>query len=371
MSSRIVRIPIGKPDVGAEEMRAVNETLKSGWVSQGERVAELEKAFSSYCSVKYGVAVNSGTAALHTALAALEIRDGDEVITTPLSCIATTNPIRYLNATPVFADVNPRTLNIDAAEIEKKVTGKTKAVLPVHLFGHPADMDPIMEIAEKHGLYVIEDGAQAHGAKYKERRVGSVGHVACFSFYADKLMTTVEGGIAVTNDAELAEKMCMLRNLGSDKNRKFHHPLLGFNYKMSDIHASIGTVQLRKLDGYIKKKRGNAAYLNRELHDLNIRLPREEEYAFNVYYVYHLLMETERKKTKAVESLGNQGVETRPLLSFIPAQPPYRRYESSVGACSVAEDAYKKGFYVSNSPQLTRNELGYLASALRKAVTEA
>lgn len=371
MSSRTVRIPIGKPDIRSEEIRAVEKTLKTRWVTQGKKVEELEKAFSKYCNVKHGVAVNSGTAALHTALAALEIRNGDEVITTPLSCIATTNPIRYLNARPVFADVDPKTLIIDATEIEKKVTGKTKAILPVHLFGHPADMDPIMEIAEKHGLYVIEDAAQAHGARYKGRKVGSIGHVACFSFYADKLVTTVEGGIAITNDAELAEKMCMLRNLGSDKHRKFHHPLLGYNYKMSDIHASIGIVQLRKLDSYVKKKRGNAAYLNRELNDLNIQLPTEEEYAFNVYYTYHVLLETERKKEKAVESLENQGVETRPLLSFIPTQPPYKQYESSITECPVAKQAHQRGFYVSNSPQLTKIELRYLASALRKAVTEA
>jgi len=223
-----------------------------------------------------------------------------------------------------------------------------------------------MEVAEKHGLYVVEDGAQAHGAKYKGRRVGSVGHVACFSFYADKLMTTVEGGIAVTNDAELAEKMRMLRNLGSDKHRKFHHPLLGFNYKMSDIHASIGTVQLRKLDSYIRKKRENAAYLNRELHDLDIQLPTEEEYAFNVYYVYHILVN--KGKEKIIQFLEKEGIETRPLLSFIPEQPPYKR-EYDVNVCPVAEDAHRRGFYVSNSPQLTVKELDFMASTLRKALT--
>ena len=367
MSSLSVRIPIGRPDIGADEIQAVAEILNSGWVTQGKSVEKLERAFAEFCSVRYGVAVNSGTAALHTALAALKIGNGDEVITTPLSCVATTNPIRYLNARPVFADVNPRTFNIDPAEIEKRIGGKTKAILPVHLFGHPVDMDPIMEIAEKHGLYVIEDAAQAHGAKYKGRRVGSIGDVACFSFYADKLMTTVEGGIAVTNNVDLAEKMRMLRNLGSDKHRKFHHPLLGYNYKMSDIHASIGVVQLKKLDRYILKKRENVAYLNRKLEDLDLKLPDEEDYAFNVYYVYHVLVN--EGKEKIMRFLEGKEIETRPLLSFIPEQPPYK-HEYDGNMCPVARDAHQRGFYVSNSPLLTENELDFLASTLRKALTD-
>ena len=366
MSSRTLKIPIGKPDIGPEEIRAVDETLNSGWVTQGQSVEALETAFADYCGVRYGVAVNSGTAALHTALVALGVRDGDEVITTPLSCVATTNPIRYLKARPVFADVNPRTLNIDAADIAKRISGKTKAILPVHLFGHPADMDPIMETAEKHSLFVIEDAAQAHGAKYRGRRVGSIGDVACFSFYADKLMTTVEGGIVVTNNAALAEKMRMLRNLGSDQQRKFHHPLLGYNYKMSDIHAAIGVIQLKKLDQYILRKRENVAYLNGKLEDLAITLPAEEAYAFNVYYVYHLLVD--RGKENVVQSLEDRGIETRPLLSFIPDQPPYQ-HEHDGNRYPVARDAHQRGFYVSNSPSLTTEELDFMASTLRKALT--
>ena len=366
MSSPIVRIPIGKPDIGLEEIQAVNETMKTGWVTQGKRVEELEEAFARYCEAKYAVATNSGTAALHVALAALGIGKGDEVITTPLSCIATTNPILYLNARPVFTDVHPKTLNIDSEVIEQKVSGKTKAILPVHLFGHPADMGPIMEIAEKHDLYVVEDAAQAHGAKYRGRKVGSIGHVACFSFYADKLMTTVEGGMAITNDSEFAEKMRMLRNFGSDKNRKFHHPVLGYNYKMSDIHATIGITQIKKIDNYIVKRRENAAYLNEKLKDLGVKLPTEEDYAFNVYYKYHILVNKEREKT--VRCLEREGIETRPLLSFMPEQPPYQ-YERDRGTFSVAKEAHQRGFYVSNSPLLTIKQLDFMASTLRKAVS--
>jgi len=366
-----LRIPIAKPDIGKDEIEAVIETMRSGWVTQGKRVEELEEKFATFCGVKHAIAVSSGTAALHTALTAIGIKNGDEVITTPLSCIATANPIRYLNAKPVFADINPKTLNIEPAEIKAKITKKTKAIVPVHLLGNPVDMGPIMDTAEAHSLQVIEDAAQAAGAKYKGKRVGSIGHIGCFSFYVGKLITTVEGGIITTSDAELAEKMRALRNLGSNKHKKFHHTFLGYNYKMSDIHATIGIIQLKKLDKYIKKKRENVVILNEKLEDLNIQLPTEEKYAFNVYYAYHLLLRTKAKKEKAAKSLESQGVETRPLFSFIPAQPCYLQYRKSVRECPIARETQKRGLYVSNSPKLTKYELEYLASTLRRAVGES
>jgi len=228
-----------------------------------------------------------------------------------------------------------------------------------------------METAEKHGIYVVEDAAHALGAKYKGRKAGSLGHIACFSFYGDKIITTAEGGIAITNDKELAEKMRILRNHGMNKHRKFYHPILGYNYKMSDIHAAIGIAQMRKLDKYIQKRRKNTEYLNKQLNDLEIKLPTEKSYAFNVYYVYHIVMKRRKQKDKAVEYLENQGIETRPLLSFIPAQPPYQHIGYNTNECPVAKEANQNGFYVSNSPQLTQSELEYMASTLRKALSES
>jgi perosamine synthetase len=344
------------------------ETMKSGWVTQGKKVEEFEKAFAKYCGVKHGVAVNSGTAALHIALATLDIKLGDEVITTPLSCVATTNPIVYLNAKPVFVDVEPPTLNINPALIEKKITQNTKAIIPVHLFGHPVDLDPIMEIAEKHNISIIEDAAQAHGAKYKGKKVGSFGHISCFSFYADKLITTVEGGIALTNDEDLADKMRLQRSFGMSKHEKFLHPILGYNYKMSDIHAAIGLVQLQKLDSYIERKRNNINYLQKNLAHTNLKLPLELDYAFNVYYVCHIL--AEKRKEKIIDSLEREGIETRPLLSFIPEQPPYKKYRYSLKELKVAKDAHERGFYVSNAPSLTEKELNHIASTLIKSADE-
>jgi perosamine synthetase len=363
-----MRIPIAKPDIGDDEIKAVMDTMKSGWVTQGEKVEEFEKCFAEYCGVKYGVAVNTGTAALHVALASLDIKDGDEVITTPLSCVATTNPILYLNAKPVFADVDQATLNVDPKLVGRKITRKTKAILPVHLFGHPVDLDPLVEIAEKHELPIIEDCAQAHGAKYKNKKVGAFGRISCFSFYADKGITTVEGGMALTNDSDLAEKMRLLRSFGMSKDRKFYHPILGYNYKMSDIQAAIGLMQLKKLDGYIQRRRGNISRLKKHVDNSNLKLPSEQKYAFNVYYVCHVL--TKKGKDKILKYLEKNEIETRPLLSFIPEQPPYQEYWHDARKCKVSLKAHKNGFYLSNSPLLSETQLDYLAATLNKATSE-
>ncbi|MCZ2809010.1 MAG: DegT/DnrJ/EryC1/StrS family aminotransferase [Candidatus Bathyarchaeota archaeon] len=360
-----MKIPIARPDITNDEIEAVIETMKTGWVTQGKKVDEFEKLFASYCGAKYGIATSSGTTAIHVALASIGIQNGDEVITTPLSCISTTNPILYLNAKPVFADVDPETLNLDPRITRKKTTKKTKAMLPVHMFGHPVDLDPILETAKKHGIYVVEDAAHALGARYKGKKVGSIGHIACFSFYGDKIITTAEGGIAITNNEELAEKMRMLRNHGMNKHHKFRHPILGYNYKMSDIHAAIGIVQMRKLEEYIQKRRTNVEYLNKQLNGLELKLPTEQNYAFNVYYVYHLI--AQKGTEKAVKYLEKQGIETRPLLSLIPEQPPYQNLGYNSNDYAIAKDAHQKGFYVSNSPLLTPNELQYIASALKEA----
>lgn len=361
-----MKIPIGKPDVGKDEIKAVMETMKSGWVSQGEKVETFEESFAQYCGVKYGVAVSTGTAALHTALTALNIGEGDEVITTPLSCVATTNPILYLKAKPVFVDVDPATLNINASLIEEKITPKTKAILPVHLFGHPVDFDPILEIAAEHDLPIVEDASQAHGARYKGKKVGQFGQVSCFSFYADKMITTVEGGMALTNDENLAEKMRLLRSFGMSRQKKFYHPVLGYNYKMSDIHAAIGLTQLPKLDKYIQKRRKNISNLKEQVNKPGLRLPTEQGYAFDVYYVCHILAQKRSDRDKLVKHLEKNGIETRPLLSFIPEQPPYAKLGCDLTELTRAREAHQKGFYVSNSPLLSEEHIRYLAHALNE-----
>lgn len=363
-----MKISIAKPDLGNDEINAVVETMKTGWITQGQKAEEFEETVADYCGVKYAVATSSGTSALHLALTSIGVNSGDEVITTPLSCVSTSNPILYLHAKPVFADIAPSNLNVDPAIIKNKLTKKTKAILPVHTFGHPADMNPIMETADENSIKVVEDAAHALGARYKGKRAGSLGHVACLSFYGDKIITTAEGGMALTNDKELAQKMRLLRCHGMSKQRKFFHPLLGYNYKMSDIHAAIGIAQMKKLDKYIQNRRRNVEYLNKQLSDLEMQLPGEQKHILNVFYVYHIIVK--HRKEKAVAHLEKAGIETRPLLSLIPKQPPYRTLGHDTNDYPVAKNAHEKGFYVSNSPLLTDDELEYLASTLKTALSK-
>lgn len=263
-------IPIAKPLLGKEEIDAVTKVLNSGMIAQGPKVEEFELAFSEYTGCEYAIAVNSGTAALHVALLAHGIGKEDEVITSPFSFIATANSILYTGAKPVFADIDPDTYNIDPEKIQERITSKTKAIMPVHLYGHSADMKAIMEIAEDRGLVVIEDACQAHGAECLGKKVGSFG-TGAFSFYPTKNMTTSEGGMITTNEKEVAEKSKMIRAHGSKA--RYLHEMLGFNMRMTDIAAAIGLVQLEKLDGFNAARQKNAAMLSSGLKDISGVVP--------------------------------------------------------------------------------------------------
>ena len=249
-------IPIAKPLIGDEEIEEVVKVLKSGFIAQGPKVAEFEEKFAEYIGVKHAVATSSGTTALHTALLALGIKAGDEVVTTPFTFAATSNSVLYVGAKPVFVDVNPETYNIDPEKIAEAITDKTKAIMPVHLYGQPADMDPIREIADENDLKVIEDAAQAHGAVYRGKMVGSMGDAACFSFYPTKNMTTSEGGMVTTDDGATADAARAIRAHG--ESQRYTHVMLGYNFRMTDVAAAIGLAQLKKLDTFNGKRIENA-----------------------------------------------------------------------------------------------------------------
>jgi len=279
-------IPIAKPMIGEEEKKAVIEVLDSGMLASGPKVEEFEKKFAEFIRVKHAIATTSGTTALHLALLSLGVGDGDEVIVPSFSFIATANSILFCNAKPVFCDVDLETFNIDVEKIESLITDKTRAIMPVHLYGQPADMKPILEIAEEHDLYVIGDAAQAHGAEYDGGRVGSFGDVECFSFYPTKNMTTGEGGMITTNIEEIAERARSIRNHGREKTKwGYEHNRLGYNYRMTDIAAAIGLEQLKKLPKFNEKRRKNAEYYNENLDGIDgIEIPYVLE---NVKHVYH------------------------------------------------------------------------------------
>jgi len=297
-------IPIAKPLIGEEEKTAVCQVLDSRIIAAGPRTEEFEKRFAEFVGTKYAVATTSGTTALHLGLLVLGVKKGDEVIVPTFSFIATANAPLFCNAVPVFCDVDPRTFNIDPNKLEKLITKKTKAIMPVHLYGQAADMNPILEIAQKHGVHVIGDACQAHGATYERKVVGSFDDLECFSFYPTKNMTTSEGGMVTTNNQEFAEKVSSLRNHGREKTKwGYEHGCLGYNYRMTDIAAAIGLEQLKKLPRFNERRRTNAKYLDSHLTGV------ETPYVLpNAQHCYHQYTIKSKNRNAFTQHLKDNGV---------------------------------------------------------------
>ena len=299
-------IPISKPDIGAAEKKAVLEVLESGMLVQGPRTAMLEEKFAAACGVRHAIATSNGTTALHAALLAHGIGPGDEVITTPFTFIASVNSILFTGARPVFADIDAQTFNINPALVEAAVTPRTKAIMPVHLYGLPCDMDALEAIARRHGLAIIEDAAQAVGAEYKGRRAGSFG-TGCFSLYATKNVTSGEGGMITTSDDALAEHCRMLRSHGMA--RRYYHEMLGYNFRMTDLHAALGLAQIGRLDELTAKRRANAAHLN--AHIESVRTPQTPAGREHVWHQYTIRVEGgSERRDAAIRQLSNAGIGT-------------------------------------------------------------
>lgn len=356
-------INIAKPIITDEEIEAVTEVLKSGMLAQGPKVEEFQNKFAQYSDAKYGIATSSGTTALHTALVAAGVEQGDEVITTPFTFAATSNSILYSNATPVYADIDPKTFNLNPEKIEEKITDKTKAIMPVHLYGQPADMDPILEIAEKHDLKVIEDAAQAHGSTYKGKKIGSIGDLGCFSFYPTKNMTTGEGGMVTTNDEELAEKSSMVRAHGESK--RYEQSLLGYNYRMTDIAASIGLVQLKNIDQINKKRNENAEYLSEGLSDVKgITTPEIADNVTHVFHQYTIRVSKDRNAFK--DFLTQKEIGTGVHYPIVLYKQPYYQNIGLTGNCPEAELAANQVISLPVHPSLTQEELDTIISAVKE-----
>jgi perosamine synthetase len=362
-------IPVSEPLLGEEELDNIVDALKSGWISsKGRFIPEFEHGFAQYCGVKHGIATSNGTVALHLALSALGIGPGDEVIVPTLTFIATANAVRYTGARPVFVDSHPDYWCIDPAKVEEAVTANTKAIVPVHLYGHPCDMDAIMETAKRRRLLVIEDAAEAHGAQYKGKKVGSFGDVACFSFFGNKILTTGEGGMCLTDNAELAQKMRILKDHGMNPDKRYWHDVVGFNYRMTNMQAAVGVAQLEKVDRLVEKKRQIADWYAEELKPLEqrglVKPPPEMPWATAVYWMYSVLIEAGFgvQRDTLIQELARGGIETRPLFYPIHTMPPYGKNETF----PVAEALSGKGISLPSGMRLTRENVETIASYLRR-----
>jgi perosamine synthetase len=364
------KYPVAEPEIGEVELKNVVEAVKSGWVSsKGKFIEEFENSFAKYVGVKYGVATSNGTAALHLALAALGVRPHDEVIVPDLTFAATINAVLYVGAKPVIVDIDPTYWCLGPSKLRKAITSRTKAIIPVHLYGHPCDMDAILEVAERQGLYVIEDAAEAHGAEYKGRRVGCFSHIACFSFYGNKIITTGEGGMCLTNDEGVMEKMRILRDHGMNPDKKYWHNIVGFNYRMTNLQAALGVAQLSKIEKFIEKKRRIARLYAEELSSIEgVTLHPEMPWAKCVYWLYSILLNEKVGVTRdqLMEKLAMEGIETRNLFYPLHEMPLYQRYANLSYHASSAVS--RRGLSLPSSVKLNEEDIIYITRKIKEAI---
>lgn len=359
-------IKLVDPWIDEKEKKAVEEVLDSKWLTQGKKTEEFEEKFAHYCGTKYALANANGTCALHLALMALGIQQGDEVIVPSFTFIATSNSVLFVGAKPVFADIQKDSFNIDPEDIRKKITKKTKAILPVHYGGQIADMDEIMEIAKEYDLVVIEDAAEAHGALYKNRKAGSIGDCACFSFTPGKNMVTGEGGMVTTNNGDIARKINLLRNHGQE--RKYYHTTLGFNFRITEMQAALGICQLEKLEAIIKIKNKTAEIYKEELEGINgIQTPALMPSRQHVYMLYTIkINEASGKKRDELQSyLSSEGIETRVYFPPCHLQPLYKQLRLDSAKLDNTMEVSSQVLSLPINPFIKEGEIAYIADKIR------
>ncbi len=365
-------IPIASPDLSGKESLYVNECLESTWISSvGHFITDFEVAFAKVAGSRHVVATNNGTTALHLALVAIGIGPGDEVIVPTLTYIASANAVVYCGATPVFADVEPDTLNLDPADIEHRITDRTKAIIPVHLYGHPADMTAIMAIAERHGLTVVEDAAEAHGAQVDGRPVGSLAHVGVFSFFGNKIVTTGEGGAVTTDDDELNARLRLLRGQGMDSTKRYWFLEIGYNYRMTNVAAAIGVAQLERIEQMLGRRREIAARYTELLAPVGgITLPVERADARRVAWLYTVMIDgfSTEQRNELIDLLKADGIETRPVFYPLHLMPPY--ITEPIASFPVAERLGAEGISLPTHTLLTDDDVATVCGALTRRVAE-
>lgn len=354
-------IPVSKPYIGEEEKQAVMAVLDSGMIVQGPRVAEFEKQFAAVCGTKHAVATSSGTTALHLAMLAHGIGPGDEVITSPFTFIASVNSILYAGATPVLVDIEEDTFNIDPEAIERAITPRTKAILCVHLFGHLCDMDALQAIADKHSLVIIEDACQSVGGTYKGKVAGSFG-TGTFSLYATKNVMSVEGGMITTDDDHIADQCRLLRSHGM--RRRYYYDMLGYNFRMTDIHAAVGIAQLARLEASTKKRQGNASYLSAKIE--SVVTPTVREGYGHVWHQYTIRVDRGRDRDAAVQQLADNGVGSGIFYPVPAHQHDYMREVVGNLTFPIAEKAAAEVISLPVHPQLSQADLEKIVAEVNK-----
>jgi perosamine synthetase len=375
-------IPVNEPLLGDREVEYVSQCIRAGWVSSaGKFVSEFEERWAAYCGRRYGIAVSNGTAALQLAVATIGLRPGDEVIIPTFTIISCPLAVIYNGGMPVLVDSNPRTWCMDVRKIEEKITSRTRAIMPVHIYGHPVDLDPVIDLANKHELAVIEDAAEAHGAEYLSRRntpnatwrrCGSLGTLSCFSFYANKLITTGEGGMVLTDDSKLCQKARSLRDLSFQSERRYYHEELGFNFRLTNLQAALGLAQLERMDETVARKRWIGQEYTTRLRDIQgLQLPVEEAWAHSVYWMYGLVLseETGIDGRQFAQRLKEHGVETRPFFLGMHEQPVFQRRGYFLNErYPVAERLARQGLYLPSGLALTNQQLARVCNAVREVI---
>lgn len=361
-------IPVCEPDLRGNELNYLTKCIETNWISStGDMVPKFEDKFAEAVGSKYGIACNNGTAVLHLTLYTLGLTRGDEVIIPTFTMIATANTVRYTGATPVFIDSEEKTWNINVRKIEEKVTERTKAIVPVHTYGHPCDIDGIQRIAQKYDLWVVFDSAEAHGALYDGKKVGGLGDASTYSFYANKIITTGEGGMITTNNEELYYKSRNIRDHAFSDERHFWHQYMGYNYRMTNMQAAVGLAQIERFDELVESRIKNAMLYNSLLGNIRgITLPPNTEGIKNVYWMYSILVEDEFgiSRDELRKRLAENGIETRTFFVPMHLQPIY--FDSDDQDYPVAEQLCQKGMYLPSSSKLTEDEIFYIADSISR-----
>ncbi len=360
-------IPISNPAFVGNELQYVTDCVRSGWISSvGEYVQRFETAFASFCGVDFAVTCSNGTTALHLALLALGVKPGDEVIVPTLTYVATANAVAYCGARPIFVDSEPDTWNMDPGRIEELITPRTKGIIVVHLFGHPVDMDRIQEIANRHGLFILEDAAEAHGAEYKGRRVGSLGDAATFSFFGNKIITTGEGGMVTTRHRHIADEVRRLKNHGMDPKRKYWFPTIGFNYRLTNVASAIGLAQLETIDWHLDQHRQVAAWYKEFLADHPaFSWQPEKDWARHAWWLFTVLLDDTIPidRFELLKRLVDHGVEGRQIVYPITQLPPYATTTEG-RSFPVADRVVNRGIHLPTWCGLTREQIAHICDCL-------